>query len=167
MLQESIYIQTYLLTTSSPHNSLGSHAYYSASLSSQMNYPASLSSLNLSNHFLSNFFSRLLIPVLPSSQTISCSLLLLSAQFHCSPADISFIHPPAFSSHSLSLSVVPKPLFPSFHLKKSKVHWYLCIAVLQKSKLLVGRQYHCGCLVFILSTPKEHIKHWRNVQNKY
>lgn len=62
------------------------------------------------------------------------SILLLPAQLDYSLTFITFIHPPAFPSCSLSLSVVPNPLFSSFILS-CKVHSYLCIAVLQKSKL--------------------------------
>lgn len=77
---------------------------YSSSLSPQINHPASLSLWHGSIHFLSSFFSQAAISLLASSQTPPASvLLLLPAQLHCSCADISFMDPPAFTSHALSL----------------------------------------------------------------
>ena len=88
----------------------------------------------------------------------SCCLLNFTVPLQTST---SFIHPSSCTSPTSSQPLpsllsrppfhpfVPKPLFPGVTLREA--HLYLCIAVLQESKLLVRRQCNCGCFVFILS----------------
>lgn len=156
-INTSVCIQPCLLITSLySHNSLGSHAY----LLSQLVFSDEPSSLTLLVISLNPLFnpasflrqSYIFCQAHRQYQSLFSSSCLLNFTVPLETST-SFIHPSFCISLTFSQPLSCSQTFISqFHPQRSKVHLYLCIVVLQKSKHLIRRQCNCGCLVFSLST---------------